>query len=184
MSSQDAVEAIGGKKKRRRGITLGVAGALVVVVLLLSRTQFEIRHTIDIDASPERVWAAIIDFPGYAAWNTQLAYLGGEVRPGGQLHLKLSAEGAAPYEFKAAISHFEENRRFAWIARTGIPRLFDGEHFFELERLPSGGTRLTNREEYRGVLSMVMERLPMMKSAPAGFEKMNVEMKRYVEGLH
>ena len=86
-----------------------------------------------------------------------------------------------PYEFKPAISYFEEQRRFAWIARTGVPRLFDGEHFFELERLPSGGTRLTNREEYRGVVSLAMERLPMMKLAPAGFEKMNQELKRHIE---
>ena len=96
MSAQEASTA-GDKKTRRTRIALGAAGAVVLVVLLLSRTQFEIRHTIDIDAPPERVWATIIDFPGYAAWNTQLAYLGGEVKPGGQLHLKLSVEGAAPY---------------------------------------------------------------------------------------
>ena len=150
-------------------------------MLLLSQTQFEIRHTIDIDAPPERVWSAIIDFSQYHAWNTQLAYLGGEVKPGGQLHLKLSAAGTSPYEFKPAVSYFEEQQRFAWIARTGIPRLFDGEHFFELERLPTGKTRLTNREEYRGVLSMLMKQLPMMKSAPEGFERMNQELKRYIE---
>lgn len=164
----------------RNWLAIGAALGLTAV-LLLSRTGFEIRHTIDIDAPPERVWAAIVDFPGYAAWNTQLAYLGGDLRLGGELHLRLSAEGATPYTFKPVISHLEEGRRFAWIARTGIPRVFDGEHFFELERLPSGATRLTNREEYRGVLSLVIRRLPMMKSAPAGFEKMDVELKRHIE---
>jgi hypothetical protein len=168
---------IQGMKRRRIWIALGAAA----VVMALSRTQFEIRHTVDIDAPPERVWAAVVDFPGYAAWNSQLAYLGGTVELGGQLHLRLAAEGADPYEFKPTVSHLEENRRFAWIARTGLPRVFDGEHFFELERLPSGGTRLTNREEYRGVLSMIFQRLPMMKSAPRGFEKMNNELKRYIE---
>lgn len=163
-------------------IALGIAAALGLTLIVLSRTRFEIRHTIDIDAPPERVWSSIIDFPGYAAWNSQLAYLGGDVRPGGRLHLRLSAEGADPYEFKPDISRWEGNRSFAWIARTGLPRVFDGEHFFELERLPAGGTRLTNREEYRGVLSLVMQRLPMMKSAPRGFEKMNLELKRHIEG--
>ena len=118
---------------QRSWLAIGAALGLVAV-LLLSRTGFEIRHTIDIDAPPERVWAAIVDFPGYAAWNTQLAYLGGDLRLGGELHLRLSAEGASPYTFKPVISHLEEGRRFAWLARTGIPRLFDGEHFFELER--------------------------------------------------
>jgi hypothetical protein len=158
--------------------TLAVA---LPAIFLLSRTQFEVRHEIEIDAPPERVWAAIIDFPSYGSWNTQLSFLGGEVKLGGQLHLKLSAQGASPYEFKPTVSYFEESQRFAWIARTGLPRFFDGEHFFELERLPSGRTRLINREEYRGVLSMIMRQLPMMKSAPAGFEQMNQEFKRYIE---
>lgn len=162
-------------------IALGALAALGSALLLLSRAQFEIRHTVDIDAPPERVWATIIDFQGYAAWNTQLSYLGGKAEPGGRLHLRLAAEGADPYEFEPTVSRWEENRSFAWIARTGAPRVFDGEHFFELERLPSGGTRLTNREEYRGVLSPILQRLPMMKSAPRGFEKMNAELKRHVE---
>jgi hypothetical protein len=71
---------------------------------------------------------------------------------------------------------------FGWIARTGgIPRLFDGEHFFEMNDLGNGKTRLVNREEYRGVLSLLMQQLPMMKLAPQGFERMNRELKIFVE---
>lgn len=150
-------------------------------LLLLSRTQFEIKDVIDIDAPVDEVWKAVINFEQYKEWNSQLSYLGGKVAPQSKLHLRLAAEGASPYEFKPDISHWEEQKRFAWIARTGLPHVFDGEHFFELEVLGTNQTRLTNREEYRGILSLIFKQLPMMKTAPAGFEKMNKELKAYIE---
>jgi hypothetical protein len=153
----------------------------LITILLLSRTQFEIRADIEINASAEKVWASIIDFESYKNWNSQLTYLGGNVEPNGKLHLKLAAEGAKPYEFKPDISHWQEGKKFAWIAITGFPRVFDGEHFFELKDLGNGKTLVTNREEYRGVLSQLFKQLPMMKTAPEGFKKMNLELKYYIE---
>ncbi|MEK6482350.1 SRPBCC domain-containing protein [Catalinimonas sp. 4WD22] len=160
---------------------LYISAAFLLIMLALSFTRFEIIHEIKIKASPEKVWAAIIDFEHYYKWNSQLKYLGGQIKPGGKLHLKLSAEGAEPYEFKPSITHWEINKKYGWIGRTGFPGIFDGEHFFELNDLGNGKTLLTNREEYRGVLSMLMKQLPMMKHAPQGFEKMNKELKRYIE---
>lgn len=158
-----------------------VVVVLLILLALLSRTQFEIKDVIDIDAPVAEVWEAVINFEQYKEWNSQLSYLGGKVAPQSKLHLRLAAEGASPYEFKPDISHWEEQKRFAWIARTGLPRIFDGEHFFELEALGPHQTRLTNREEYRGILSLIFQQLPMMKTAPAGFEKMNKELKAYIE---
>ncbi|MBK8847484.1 MAG: SRPBCC domain-containing protein [Bacteroidetes bacterium] len=154
---------------------------LFTLLIVLSRASFEIRDEIEINASIDKVWSEIIDFKSYKNWNTQLTFLGGEVKPGGKLHLKLSTDGAAPYEFKPAISHWEERKQFAWIAITGIPRVFDGEHFFELRDLGNERTLLVNREEYRGILSLIFKELPMMKNAPSGFKKMNLEFKSYVE---
>ncbi len=154
---------------------------IVLVIFLLSRTSFEIRDEIEINVPIEKVWAAIIDFESYKNWNSQLTFLGGSVKPNGKLHLKLSAAGAKPYEFKPDISYWQEKKQFAWIAKTGLPRIFDGEHFFELKDLGNGKTLLTNREEYRGVLSQLFKQLPMMKTAPDGFRKMNSELKNFLE---
>jgi hypothetical protein len=154
---------------------------LIIVIGGLSLTSFEIKDKVEINASIEEVWATIIDFESYADWNSQLEYLGGEVKPNGKLHLKLAAEGADPYEFKPIISYWEENEKFAWLAQTGFPKVFDGEHFFELERVDDTTTLVTNREEYRGVMSLIMKNLPMMKTAPEGFKKMNEELKEYIE---
>ena len=160
---------------------LTVIALVALALLLLSRTQFEIRAEITINAPVEYVWAAVTDFKSYHDWNSQLSYLGGTAAPHGKLHLRLAAEGASPYEFKPDVSHWVPNERFAWIAHTGFPRVFDGEHYFEMQALGPNQTLLINREAYRGILSMVFKQLPMMKTAPAGFQKMNEELKAYVE---
>lgn len=156
---------------------------IVLVLFALSFTRFEIKDEIEINADRQTVWNAIIDFPNYRVWNTQLAYLGGDVSPNGKLHLKLSVNGTDPYEFRPSISQWRENEKFAWLSLTAIPKVFDGEHFFELKSLQNGNTWLINREVYSGVLSLFMKSLPMMKEAPAGFKKMNRELKTYIENL-
>lgn len=158
-----------------------VLSVTVALILILSRTKFEVKHELTLEAPVEEVWQAIIDFENYHQWNTQLSYLGGKVAPNEKLHLKLAVEGTAPYEFKPTVSQWREKQVLGWLAITGMPRVFDGEHFFELTDLNNGKTHLVNREEYRGVLSLIVQQLPMMKLAPKGFEKMNLEFKTYVE---
>lgn len=158
-----------------------IAVGIVVFVAALSRASFVVEERVEIDAPPRDVWAVLMDHTAYAAWNTQLGWLGGPASAGATLHLRLSVDGVAPYEFRPAVTALVEEQRFVWLARTGLPRVFDGEHAFVLVPLPGGRTLLTNREEYRGVLSPLLQRLPMMKLAPAGFAKMNREIKARVE---
>jgi uncharacterized membrane protein len=72
---------------------------LILLLVGLGSNSFEIKDQVDIYAPKDKVWATIIDFESYSEWNSQLEYLGGEVKPNGQIHLKLSADGADPYEF-------------------------------------------------------------------------------------
>lgn len=167
--------------KIKRKMMWIIISSIAILLIALSFTRFEIKKEVIIHAPPKKVWQTIIDFENYHRWNTQLEYLGGEVKPNGKLHLKLTVEGTAPYEFKPVISRWEENKSFAWLAITGIPRVFDGEHFFELKKEGEGKTRLINKEEYRGILSLVIKNLSMMKEAPKGFAKMNQELKNYAE---
>jgi hypothetical protein len=155
--------------------------SVLILILILSRTKFEVRHDVIINSPTQNVWETIIDFNNYKNWNSQLFYLGGTIALNEVIHLKLSVEGATPYEFKPTISYWQEGKSFAWIARTGLPRVFDGEHFFEVTLNSDGTTTVVNREEYRGVLSLLMQQLPAMKLAPKGFEKMNAELKNVIE---
>lgn len=166
---------------RGRRVAVGVGALLVLGLGAASFSSFEVRADVVIDAPPEAVWSVLIDLPAHAAWNHQLTHLGGAVVKGEQLHLRLSADGAEPYEFFAEVTQLEAPKHFAWLGRTGLPRVFDGHHHFELEPLADGRTKLVNREQYSGVLSPLMRRLPMMANAQPGFAAMNEDLKREVE---
>jgi len=73
-----------GKQKKRMWIIFSI---LILAVILLSMTSFEIRDDIEINDSPDKVWKAEIDFDNYKLWNSQLTFLGGIVEPNGKLHL-------------------------------------------------------------------------------------------------
>lgn len=151
-----------------------------LLLTLFAHCSFEIRSEVKIHASQKEVWKTIINMDKYHEWNTQMYYLEGRIAKGEVIKLKLDTKGADPYEFQPIINHWEEEKIFGWIARTGIPYIFDGEHIFELSE-ENGSTNLINRETYSGILSPIIKQLPMMKEAHSGFEKMNQELKTYVE---
>lgn len=155
--------------------------AFVLLYVTLSKTGFEIEEKVEINASVDEVWSALTNLRSYSRWNTQLHFLGGEVKLKGKIRLKLISEGIQPHEFKATISHWEKNRRLAWMAGTKIPGIFRGERFFELEEMSDNLTILTNREEYRGVLSSIVKLSPLIQTAPQAFQLLNTELKDYVE---
>ena len=81
--------------------------------------------------------------------------------------------------FKPAVIRADAAAEFRWLGRVVLPRIFDGEHIFELH--PEGsGTRFVQREEFRGAL--VTPLLAWVgKSTEAGFKQMNEALKTRVE---
>ncbi|MCI4651708.1 SRPBCC domain-containing protein [Phaeodactylibacter sp.] len=152
----------------------------LILLLGLSLYNFEVRAEILIDETPDKVWKTLIQMERYGDWNDQLQFMGGTPAKGEIIKLKLSVEGATPYEFSPTINHWEEGKKFGWIARTGFPGVFDGEHLFELEER-QGQTFLINRERYSGFLAPFIQHQPMMKNAPQGFEKMNQQLKKFID---
>lgn len=63
--------------------------------------------------------------------------------------------------------------------RLALPGLFDGRHIFELQPAP-GGTRLVQREEFRGILVPLFAR-SLDRNTARGFVAMNEALKARVE---
>ena len=145
--------------------------------------MFRVSASTEIAAPPLAVWNTIIQMDEYADWNSQLHYLGGALALGETIQLKLTPLGQQGYEFKPKIIAFEPEREFAWVARTGFKGLFDGEHHFVIHNLGYNRSRLDNFEIYSGLLSPIMQQLPMMKGANEGFAVMNEEIKKKAESL-
>jgi hypothetical protein len=109
----------------------------------------EIRHEIEIDASPDAVWAVLADTGAYPEWNPFVRRLTGDLREGAKLEAQIAPPGGRPMTFKPTVLAADPGRELRWLGRLLVPGVFDGEHRFQLEPLPDGRTRFIQSERSR-----------------------------------
>ena len=110
-----------------------------------------ISTTVDIAATPERVWAVLADLAAYPDWNPFIRSASGKLAEGARLTLRMvPAEGRA-MTFRPTVLVARPGELLRWIGRLIMPGIFDGTHQFALQDL-GGRTRLTQSETFRGLL--------------------------------
>lgn len=130
-----------------------------------------------IDALPERVWALLTDPVTHAEWNPMIADVQGRFTPGQRVRLTMRRPSGGTMRFRPRVLVADPGRELRWLGRLGLPRLFDGEHYFRL--IPeAGGTRLVHGERFRGLLLWAMD----VRQFRAGFEAGNGALKALAEG--
>lgn len=140
----------------------------------------EILTSIEIDATPERVWEVLTDFEAYEEWNP-FARVVGKPNVGARPRVRLTQPNGRSVSFRPEVLVADPNREFRWRGRLFVSGLFDGEHRFVLEPLDDGErTRLTHAETFSGVLSGPLLRVDR-GNTEAGFEAMNEALKRRAE---
>ena len=136
---------------------------------------------IEIDTTPEQVWAVLTDFPTFAEWNPFITSIEGSPSEGQRLAITIRPPAARAMSFKPTVTASEPNRHLAWLGRLGLPRIFDGAHEFTIESNERGGTSFTQRETFRGVLVPLLA--GTLKHTREGFEQMNEAIKQRAESL-
>lgn len=111
----------------------------------------KIRTEIEINASPERVWQVLTDFGSYPQWNPFIVSAEGQARVGAVLTNQLSDQGEIT-TFSPTVLAATPGRELRWIGRFGVPGIVDGEHYFRIEDLGAGRSRLTQGETFTGAL--------------------------------
>lgn len=130
-----------------------------------------------IDAPPKRVWALLTDPVAHAAWNPMIADVQGLFAAGQHVQLTMCTPSGSTMRFRPRVLVADPGCELRWLGRLGLPRLFDGEHYFRL--IPeAGGTRLIHGERFCGLLLWVMD----VQKFRAGFEAGNVALKALAEG--
>ncbi|RBY87776.1 SRPBCC domain-containing protein [Blastococcus sp. TF02A-30] len=135
----------------------------------------EISVTTSIAAPPQVVWAELTDTGSYGTWNPFIPELSGELREGARLRVRIVPPGGSGMTFRPTVTTVEEGHRLAWLGRLGVPGLFDGTHSFTLTPRADGGTDLTQREEFRGLLVPLFG--GTLAKTEAGFAGMNEALK-------
>jgi len=141
----------------------------------------EIRTEIEIAASSERVWRVLTDFAAYPEWNTVMWLVGGEIRKGARLRVRIRMPGGLDITFRPTVCRTEPGRELCWKGRLPA-RLLEGEHSLTIEPLAHDRVRFVHREVYSGLLTSVYMWL-VAKRIRRAYEKMNSQLKSRAERI-
>ena len=110
-----------------------------------------LRTEIHIEAPLEAVWDILTDFARYPDWNPLIPHAEGPIREGATITVRIEPPGGRGMTFRPTLRRVEPHRELRWLGHLWIPKLFDGEHIFELHP-EDGGTRFVQRETFSGLL--------------------------------
>ena len=133
-----------------------------------------ISQSIDISATPSRVWEVLIATADYPEWNPFMTELNGTLSVGSRLAVTIQPPGAREQRFTPTVTVVEPERRLTWQGRLLVRGLFDGAHSFELEPLGTTSTRFTQSERFTGLLVPPLR--GMLRATEAGFAEMNAAL--------
>lgn len=140
----------------------------------------EVTTEIRISASAERVWAILLDFASYPAWNPFVRKITGVPRAGEKLKVSIQPPGGKPMTFRPTVLRAEAPQELRWRGRLLIPGLFDGEHYFRISPLGPREVRFAQGERFSGLFVPLAEST-LNASVKTGFEGMNRALKARAE---
>jgi hypothetical protein len=140
----------------------------------------QLHAEIEIEATPDRAWEVLTDFAAYHDWNPFIVQAAGQPVPGTRLELHMRLSGRRPTTIRPEVLEADPAHRLRWLGRLLLPGLFDGEHTFTLQPAGPGRTRLTQHEEFRGLLAPLVLRM-IAKPTLASFHQMNQALKARAE---
>ena len=149
----DATPGRSRRKRRRRGL---LAAAAVIIALLAgyaawTNTQpYTLQASVQVSASPQRVWAILTDLRGYRRWNPFIISSSGQVRVGATL-TNVMHDATGNTTFTPTVQVVEPGRELRWIGRVGPGGIFDGQHTFTIKPLGPDRVLFTQREDFTGV---------------------------------
>jgi hypothetical protein len=140
---------------------------------------FEVVTEHHIAATPDRVWAALLDTAGYPAWNPTIRWRSGALSRGETVRFWILA-GSVRLPLSARVDRWEEGRAFGWTGLAGVSRHFaSGHHYFEVHPA-ADGTRLVHGERFRGLPFAFGTRWMTAKLLPR-YRALNEALARHVE---
>lgn len=137
----------------------------------------EIKTSIEINATPEKIWSILTDFEHYPDWNPFIISLKGDPAVGKTIQVKIQPPQSMAMTFSPTVLSFKENREFSWIGKVIFSGLFDGEHKFELINHQNGTVTFVQSEVFKGIFVRFFN----PQKTREGFQLMNQKLKELAE---
>jgi hypothetical protein len=133
--------------------------------------------TIQIDATPQAVWAVLTDLARYPEWNPLFREASGQVAVGNRITLRsVHPANGRMMTVKPKITVADPDAELRWVS--SLPGIISGEHRFALAPA-DGGTRLEQGETFRGLLAAFSGKT--FAKAEASFRELNEALKNRAE---
>lgn len=120
--------------------------ALVVVTAFATRKTFHVETVIP--ASPEQVWAVLMDTKGYPEWNPVFVAVQGQYGEGAKMQNTVRDPDGKLLEMTATVKTLTPARELR--QKGGMPGIITFDHQWLLEPV-EGGTKVTQHEVDRGI---------------------------------
>lgn len=135
----------------------------------------EIKTSIHIKASPEKVWNILTDTAQYPNWNPFITSLDGDLVVSQKV--KINAGGM---NFQPTVLVFEKNKELRWLGKLLFNGLFDGEHIFQIIDHKNGTITFKHEEQFNGLLVGPLAK-QLDTDIKAKFVQMNEKLKELAE---
>lgn len=156
------------------GLVLALAIFILALVILYFTGRKSVHHETVINASPEKIWAVLIDTDSYGSWNPTMKLLEGEVKEGSKVKYQFTQDAENVSEIPANVKKIIPNKLLN--QGGGLPIVLTFDHKYILE--PSGnGTKLTIHEDYTGIWVNFWNPAPVQTA----YEKLGEALKKKAE---
>ena len=137
-----------------------------------------IKASIIIDASPQKVWEVLTDFDKLKSWSSSFQGLKGDFKKNGEIEVTFKTPFGQS-KMKKKLFQFEEGKSFGW---TGVFMLgMSDYHTHTLKATSDGKTEFTQIDGLQGGASFLLGKM-LEKQMQKGYELFNQELKTFVEG--
>jgi len=147
-------QAPGTRPRRRLWRVLAALGVPLVILVgyatWINTQPYTLQASVQIHASPQRVWAVLTDQAAYPRWNPFIISSAGQLKPGATLVNKMH-DATGNTTFTPVVQVVHPGHELQWIGRVGPGGIFDGQHTFTIRQIRPGLVLFTQREDFTGV---------------------------------
>lgn len=137
---------------------------------------------IAISATACPVWDVLTDFPRYPEWNPFIVNVRGAVQQNANVKYRFQFPPGVRIWTTAKVLRFQPQEELRWAAHFLSPALFNGEHYFVIERVSDSTVRFHHGEIFTGLL--VPLALPLLQFyGRRTYQGLNNALKERVESL-
>ena len=136
--------------------------------------------TIHIEATPEAVWAVLMDWDAYPSWNPFIRAIAGKAKVGGRIRVRIGLPvGSVP--ITATVTRLMPDAEIIWHSALPIAGLLDRDHVITIAAQPKGCT-VTQTQTFDGRLAPAIS-IVAVGLARSGLGHMNAALKTRVETI-